>query len=283
MNAFDTAKMWQWCGIPAIPIQLMGKRPLVKWSQYRDRLPTDKELKRWFDGRRVNLGVVCGVNNLTVIDFDQWSKYKEWVTWGKGFRTTKALKQLTYQVMTARGVHVYLYLIEQVGIMPLDGVDIKQDGYVLAPPSIHPTGQRYVAVDPDAPILTAEKLTDVIPGEWIPEPPPQPQHIEQPPLDLWDVVNDAKTGQGGVEIAVLKQRISITDILPHELEPSGNGHYITRCPLHDDNNPSMWVNLDDKICGCYAGCTDKPLDVINLYARMNRINNDAAIRELSRR
>jgi hypothetical protein len=45
----------------------------------------------------------------------------------------------------------------------------------------------------------------------------------------------------------------------------------------------MWVDTGRQICGCYAGCTPKPLDVIDLYARMQGITTKEAIHELRTR
>ena len=54
------------------------------------------------------------------------------------------------------------------------------------------------------------------------------------------------------------------------------------CPLHDDAEPSFWIDTRDQVCGCFAGCTSKPLDVINLYARLCGLNNREAIFQLAR-
>src|SRR5262249_6736839 len=57
-----------------VPLQCDGtKRPLVRWQEYQQRLPTDDELRRWFgNGHAVGIGVVCGSvsGSLELIDFD---------------------------------------------------------------------------------------------------------------------------------------------------------------------------------------------------------------------
>ena len=47
-------------------------------------------------------------------------------------------------------------------------------------------------------------------------------------------------------------------------------------------NPSFWIDTTRQLCGCHAGCTPKPLDVIDLFARICSLGNDEAIRVLSR-
>ena len=44
----------------------------------------------------------------------------------------------------------------------------------------------------------------------------------------------------------------------------------------------MWVDTARGICGCYAGCTPKPFDVIDLYARLHGLDNRDAIKQLAR-
>ena len=58
---------------------------------------------------------------------------------------------MTLQAKTGKGVHFYFALPDSCGRVPSskgDGLDIRADGgYVLAPPSIHPSGARYEWVE----------------------------------------------------------------------------------------------------------------------------------------
>jgi len=58
---------------------------------------------------------------------------------------------------------------------------------------------------------------------------------------------------------------------------TGKDWLLTRCPFHEDSKPSFWINTAQQICGCFAGCTSKPLDAINLYARLHGMDNHQAI------
>ena len=82
-------------------------------------------------------------------------------------------------------------------------------------------------------------------------------------------------------VARVKSAYRLEELLP-VVTKTGADFYLTRCPLHDDHTPSMGVNTAQQICGCYAGCTRKPLDFINLFARLNDLTNSEAIRELAR-
>ena len=190
----------------------------------------------------------------------------------------------------ARGMHIYLRLPQATRSRPLRkagsaaGIDIKsRGGYVLAPPSVHPDGTHYTATP--GPIWPVTALSDVLPPDLLLDTERQPTAARVKPLvlgnDPWHTAESAIVVSDTL-IRRIKAVLRIEDLLATELEPTGSHHSITLCPLHDDHNPSFWVDTAQGICGCYAGCTDKPLDVINLYARLNDLSNGDAIRVLAR-
>jgi len=85
-----------------------------------------------------------------------------------------------------------------------------------------------------------------------------------------------------VDLEQIKERYKIEDMLPDVVMYSGSHWGVTKCPFHDDENPSFWVDTKAQLCGCFSGCTNVPLDAINLYARLHGISNVAAIKEMSR-
>lgn len=70
---------------------------------------------------------------------------------------------------------------------------------------------------------------------------------------------------------------------PDALQRTGAGWYLARCPFHDDRHPSFWLNTERQIGGCFAGCTPKPVDAINLFAMLHGLDNSTAIAVLARR
>ncbi len=118
------------------------KAPLVNWTEYQKRLPTDKEINYWF-GRwsKANLAIVTGeVSGIAVIDFDS----QEAVDWAsrEGLLNTAV-------VDTARGKHAYFKYPKGCAVknsVKIGGmeIDVRGDGgYVIAPPSVHLTGFTY--------------------------------------------------------------------------------------------------------------------------------------------
>lgn len=77
---------------------------------------------------------------------------------------------------------------------------------------------------------------------------------------------------------------------PSRSSTSGSGRYFVGwCPFCQPNGPGkfkeqrkLWVDVNLQICNCFkARCrADKPMDVINLYARLHNLDNDAAIAAL---
>lgn len=259
-------------GVAVIPCTYKMKTPrLAHWQQYQHKLPTEREYNLWAQ-HKTNWGGVCGWRGLTVLDFDNRADYVLWLAWaiieGNESRTV-ALH--TYKVKTSRGIHVYLYVDDKPRSGHFKWGDIKgEGGYVLIPPSVHPSGHIYEVIDPTAPILRVATLDQVIPDA--PQsmvPIPETPHV-YPASSLWpqSIVDE------------IKERIPVLSLLP-DAKPTGNHYFVCRCPFHTDHTPSMWVDTEHGICNCYKGCLGKPTDVIGLYARLHNINNRQAIKELA--
>jgi len=298
MTTLETALTWLDLGIAVIPIAYRSKFPYAdalrwvgsinangtaRWTNYQDRLPTRAEIETWCRGPRINLAVVTGWQDLVVLDFDQIDTYITWSAWAQESETAAEVAELTYQVTTDRGMHVYVGVTEPVRNGHIGVIDIKAaGGYVLIPPSIHPSGSAYRAVDPAAPIVRVERLLDVFPFE-LAAPPPVRSVLPTFELaaDPWTaaerpVIADTDTGL----VSRILSGLRIEDLIP---TPQHNGQrwLLTHCPLHDDQQPSFWIDTQQQISGCYAGCTTKPLDAIGLYARMHHLSNTEAIRVLA--
>jgi hypothetical protein len=135
-------------GWSVIPIEPHGKRPVVAWQDYQRHPAPAARVAGWFRRRpQANVGLVTGaVSGLVVLDVDP--------VHGGG----DSLRELerghghlppTVEALTGGGGrHLYFLhpggtLRNRVGLLP--GLDLRGDGgCVVAPPSIHPSGNRYV-------------------------------------------------------------------------------------------------------------------------------------------
>lgn len=125
-------------GWSIIPVK--DKRPAISsWKQWQTRRPDADQLRHWFVGHAptglaVILGPVSG--RLTCRDFDVADNYHRWA--GAHADIAKTLPT----VATARGFHVYL-TSSVTAIHTLGDGELRGGGYVVAPPSRHPSGHDY--------------------------------------------------------------------------------------------------------------------------------------------
>ena len=128
-----------------------GKVPLVAWTVYQERLPTALEVEQWFSKWPfANVGIVTGrVSKLLVVDFDD-PKAIDAINEFGGFPKTPEVKtggsgQHNYFQHPSEGL-IANFAGKLKDIHPsLEKVDLRADGgQVVAPPSLHVSGNRYV-------------------------------------------------------------------------------------------------------------------------------------------
>jgi len=164
MTTLEAAKTWHDLGIATIPILSRSKCPaLDSWKQYQTCLPRPKELEAWFSSGRYGLAILVGWQNLVVLDFDDKYYYAEW--WAALSPEQQKLMSSTYRVKTRRGFHLYFYYVNgSLRNAKLGGVDVKaQGGYVLAPPTLHPSGHRYQGIGSPQDIKLLPTISGILP------------------------------------------------------------------------------------------------------------------------
>lgn len=132
----DVARQYVKWGLSPIPLRARDKRPLRAWEEFQKRVVTEAEISAW---QWPNIGIVTGaISGVIVLDTDG----------AEGEETIKQHDALqTPTVKTAKGRHLYF---KHPGgrvsnfTRKLPGLDLRGDGgYVVAPPSIHPSGVVY--------------------------------------------------------------------------------------------------------------------------------------------
>lgn len=141
-------------GWSIFPLQARTKIPFKSFptkTYQRERRPTEQEIERWWGHYPRNLAVATGaISGIFVWDCDDSQ------AWGESAR--RGLPP-TLTTRTDRGYHLYFQYPDfqignRAGLLP--GVDVRGDGgYVVAPPSIHPSGWVYCWQNATAPILPA--------------------------------------------------------------------------------------------------------------------------------
>jgi len=131
-------------GRPVLPLVPRDKRPIVARG-LRAATTHEGTVRAWWTRTpTANIGLLCGLG-LVCIDVD-------------GAAGAKSLRRLckehgplpeTVESITPRGRHLSFGYDETTKIRPSagrlgEGLDVRADGsYVVAPPSVHPSGRRY--------------------------------------------------------------------------------------------------------------------------------------------
>lgn len=134
-------------GWSVIPVEPRGKRPLVRWQVYQHRLPDGTEVAKWYQSwPDANIAVVTGVvSGVVVLDLDP--RHGADASLQELERKHGSITQTVEARTGGGGRHLYFahpgeMLRNRVGLAP--GVDLRGDGgYVLAPPSVHASGESY--------------------------------------------------------------------------------------------------------------------------------------------
>lgn len=149
----------KWSVIPISPGT--KDRPMVKWSDYQDHLPTREEVTKWWtDNPNANIAAITGkISNLFVVDHD---KYKP------EYSHDEALKYFPDSIETPiaksprGGEHQYYQHAEiknpttKTSIIP--AVDTRGDGgIIILPPSVNGNGKKYewIIKPSDVPLAAA--------------------------------------------------------------------------------------------------------------------------------
>ncbi len=137
-------------GWSVFPCDPRSKEPLaqgrhrMRWQRYQNERATEAQIRELFS-KPANIAIVCGdvSGDLVVRDFDDSIAYRRWSS------DHRDLANRLPTVATARGFHVYARMNPCPDTRVLGDGELRANGvYVLAPPSIHPSGAVYRWVVP---------------------------------------------------------------------------------------------------------------------------------------
>jgi hypothetical protein len=264
---YERACWWLEHGVAVVPLKPQSKELQPGYSARKAHI-TDRDFaRRWFLNTDANLGVVLGgPTGLVVADWDVVPAYAGWCA-------RVGTPEVTLVERTARGYH---WFFRSAGIASAvdPGCEVKTRGVCMVAPSVHPTGYVYHLVQ-EAPIvtLTAARVAALFPFLSVKPPGALPAPTRNEPAGA-GVIARIKAAR---PIVAELQAAGIT------LQPAGQAVWVGRCPFHDDQTPSLWVNPISGLWGCNrpdcraAGSHD----VINFRALWRGVSNQAAIRQLA--
>lgn len=135
-------------GWSVIPVRPQDKRARLPWQDYQQRLAGEQEVKEWLQRwPDTNLAIVTGsVSSLVVLDIDPQHGGEESLS---RLEETHGRLPRTLETLTGGGGR-HLYFVHPGGTIPnraglARGIDLRGDGgYIIAPPSMHSSGRRYI-------------------------------------------------------------------------------------------------------------------------------------------
>lgn len=235
----NTALAWHTLGIATIPTVYRSKTPLIKWSRYKQSLPSIKRLSEWFCGDRSNLAIVT-TDNLAVLDFDNPIEYGYWFCYQ--MENDPSIID-TYMVMTSRGLHLYYWIDEPFEKIKIkEPFEIKSHGQLITiPPSVHPTGIAYRPINSINDIKKVSNIQKLLTFSCV--------KFEKPKLKLnndpWAICQP-----NGIDRF---EKEDLLELFPDARQTDDN-YFVTNCPFHGHKN-NFWLDIKKNIAGCYAGCT----------------------------
>ncbi len=255
----DAALDWLERDVSVVPVRFGSKVPMLKWSRWiRENQPRPM-VEFWFRNMYpCNVGIVLK-NGLCVLDFDSMLAYANW-----SLEMPHMTETLT--VNTSRGKHVYLKLEDyKPSTFHIDGGELKCNGIVIVPPSLHRSGREYSFVNKNARILGRAGMDDLgvrILGE---------KKFEK---------SCQNSGQDTGVVRKVKENIGIDVFLNRftDLRANGDGSLVGLCPFHEDHNPSLQVFPKEGRCYCHAPhcIAHRKTDVIAAAAYIFGVSMSAA-------
>lgn len=142
-NNIDWALYYLNLGLSVFPVSKF-KQPVIKWQEFQNRLPTEYEIKDWWNKwPNASIGFATGkLSGIVVLDAESSVDIKE-------FSKIYSLPTTAIVKTGGGGWHFYFKhpgfeIRNGTRIMPGWDVDFRGDGgYAILPPSLHKSGNEY--------------------------------------------------------------------------------------------------------------------------------------------
>ena len=162
-SLLDSALTYARAGFTVFPCKPRRKEPITKHG-FKDASRDEAQVRNWWTRvPNANIGIATGARSgLIVVDIDSLEGAKLLLKLTERFGALTP----THRVVTHKGRHFYFKLPPNCGTVPSskgDGLDIRaDDGYVIAPPSLHPDGGSYQwdRASPDEMAIAPQWLLD---------------------------------------------------------------------------------------------------------------------------
>ena len=145
-----------------LPLKKQSKEPARFLRHgYLDATLDQAKIDEWFADQELNIGLGISQSSLVVLDFDARNA-------GRNPKWLELLERCfscnTHVVGTHDGYHIYFHVEKPAQFKGkiISGIDVKHKGYVVLPPSIHPSGTPYKIVNDVAPVDLPDDLRELM-------------------------------------------------------------------------------------------------------------------------
>lgn len=266
---YESACFWLDRGFGLLPVQPGTKKQAFGYGAHQKVIKDRGLAASYFrDNKAVpwNMAAVCPPGYF-VLDFDTWQMYLDWVKFVREFDQALAW---TYTEITPHGAHVWLRGELPTGYNVRPGVEIKKTVVVF--PSIIGDDFYSILFGSDIYAGSLDAALYPIRGSALPS-------------TSWTWVSGrvvVSSSMSKTPLDFIKVRLSLVDLFRDHYPKNvlkGRGKFLSaRCPFHDDQIDSFFINTQNNTYGCHA-CKARG-DVINFYALVNHLTNDQAIKRL---
>lgn len=154
MTLAEAAEFYAAKGLKILALAEKDKRPDGRVCPNGFKNATNdltKVKSAWAQQPHLNIGIVTGKENgIVVVDIDGNEGKTTWSNLIK----QHAYKSQTLKITTGKGCHLYFKYPVALSVVKnrvrfVDGIDIRADGgYIVAAPSVHPSGRKYKVARP---------------------------------------------------------------------------------------------------------------------------------------
>lgn len=151
----DAARDLAELGYPVFPCRPGGKAPLTRRG-FKEATRDERRILHWWDTwPDANIGIACGLASVAVVDIDAKAggdpaevivslHIPSPLVTSRTGRAPAADEQYPESLEGVRGAHLFFRADVRTGPLDHEGVELRANGaYVVAPPSLHPSGVRY--------------------------------------------------------------------------------------------------------------------------------------------
>ena len=177
-------------GWSVIPVPHGTKTPKIKWEPYQIIRADEEQVRAWFEEKKSNIAIVTGkISGIVIVDIDLGADIS-----GLDLPATPTI------LSGGGGKHLYYRYPEGIDRIQNSAgiirphIDIRADGgMIIAPPSIHPSGNPYV-------FDTGSPRTMAVLPEWIwkqdESKKPKTQRISKAEKNNWSDFMETKNNEG---------------------------------------------------------------------------------------